>query len=35
MKKWSCACNPPTNVRCATNLTAYCTECDTDFEEQV
>ena len=35
MKKWSCACNPPTNVRCATNLTAYCTECDTDFEEQI
>lgn len=34
MKKWSCSCTTPTNVRCATNLTAYCTTCDSDFEEQ-
>ena len=33
MKKWSCACNPPINVRCAVNLTAYCTECNADFEK--
>ena len=32
MKKWSCNC---TNVRCATNLQAYCTNCNSDFEEQV
>ena len=32
LKKWSCAC--PVNVRVATNLTAYCTTCDADFEEQ-
>ena len=32
MKKWSCGC---TNVRVATNLTAYCTTCDADFEEQM
>ena len=34
-KKWSCACMPPTNVRCAVNLTAYCTACNSDFELQV
>ena len=34
-KKWSCACSPPTNVRCAVNLTAYCTACNSDFELQV
>jgi|TARA_Y100000310_G_C20489732_1_gene718592 predicted SprT family Zn-dependent metalloprotease len=33
-KKWSCACNPPVNVRCAVNLEAYCTKCMTDFEKQ-
>ena len=32
MKKWSCNC---TNIRCATNLQAYCTNCNSDFEEQV
>jgi predicted SprT family Zn-dependent metalloprotease len=35
MKKWSCACSPPTNVRCATNLTAMCLDCDSDFELQI
>ena len=34
-KKWSCACMPPVNVRCAVNLTAYCTACNSDFELQV
>lgn len=34
MKKWSCACETPTNVRCATNLKAYCTVCMADFELQ-
>ena len=34
MKKWSCACNPPTNVRCATNLQAHCDVCMADFELQ-
>ena len=33
-KKWSCACNPPTNVRCATNLQAHCDVCLADFELQ-
>ena len=33
-KKWSCTCNPPVNVRCAVNLTAYCTVCNDDFELQ-
>jgi len=33
MKKWSCTCNPPTNIRCYTNVTAYCTTCNTDFEQ--
>lgn len=32
MKKWSCACSPPTNVRCATNLQAHCDVCLADFE---
>ena len=32
LKKWSCAC--PVNVRVATNLPAYCTTCDADFEVQ-
>jgi hypothetical protein len=34
MKKWSCSCNPPINVRCAVNLLAYCTVCLSDFELQ-
>ena len=34
-KKWSCSCMPPINVRCAVNLTAYCTACNSDFELQV
>ena len=34
MKKWSCSCPLPTNVRCATNLTAYCHTCMADFELQ-
>ena len=32
MKKWSCSC---TNIRVATNLTAYCTTCNQDFEEAI
>ena len=35
MKKWSCSCNKPTNVRCATKLQAYCTVCGSDFELQL
>ena len=35
MKKWSCSCNKPTNVRCATHLQAYCTVCGSDFELQL
>ena len=33
-KKWSCSCLTPTNLRCYTNLTAYCTTCNSDFELQ-
>lgn len=34
MKKWSCACNPPINVRCAVNLNAQCNNCLEEFEIQ-
>ena len=34
MKKWSCACNPPINVRCAVTLNAHCNECLEDFKLQ-
>ena len=34
MRKWSCACNPPTNVRCATNLEAQCNVCYEEFTLQ-
>ena len=33
MKKWSCACACPTNVRCAVTLTARCLKCGALFEE--
>lgn len=34
MKKWSCSCPKPQNVRCAINLKAKCTECLEEFELQ-
>lgn len=34
MLKWSCACNPPVNVRCAVNLHAQCNVCFEEFELQ-